>query len=109
MVVFLIIGFTNAEIMRTIVKSADVVRNFLNRSTKNYCNSTCSLSAVDGRLFSYNTCIAEFDKNGWLWINTTKYSVTTSKHQSMLKAQAWKLQPILVDSIKIETKHIVKD
>lgn len=38
----------------------------------------------DGRrLFSYDTCIAEY-YNGRLIVNNTKYSVTTSKHRSNL-------------------------
>ena len=38
----------------------------------------------DGRrLFSYNTCIAEYYK-GRLIVNNTKYSITTSTHRSNL-------------------------
>lgn len=43
-----------------------------------------SVSSDGDRIFSYSTCIGEwyFDK---VILNTTKYSPTTSKHQSLLK------------------------
>lgn len=43
-----------------------------------------SLTSTGDKLFSYNTIIAEF-KNNTLYINATKYSVTTSKHQHQLR------------------------
>lgn len=43
-----------------------------------------NLTARDGRLFSYNTCIAEFEYSISLYINMTKYSRTTSRHQNLM-------------------------
>jgi hypothetical protein len=52
---------------------------------------TGSLYSTGNRLMSYSTCIAEWTKNGNLRINMTKYSVTTSKHQSYLLCCAKKI------------------
>lgn len=45
-----------------------------------------SLTSTGDKLFSYNTVIAEF-KDDTLYINVTKYSVTTSKHQHQLRRE----------------------
>ena len=44
---------------------------------------TGSVSVNGNKLYSYATCIAE-RVDGKLVVNETKYSVTTSKHQSYL-------------------------
>lgn len=63
-------------------KNIDVIRNFFSHSpAKNY---TDSLVSRDNKLFSYNTCIAEWIDED-IVINNTKYSPTTSKHQSSLR------------------------
>lgn len=59
------------------MRNIDVVKNFLNMVPA----SAYNLSSSGDRLFSYRTCIAEFDKKGRLWYNGTKYSNTTSRHQ----------------------------
>lgn len=42
-----------------------------------------TLTTDGSRLFSYNTCIAQFDSvQETLYVNTTKYSSTTSRHQN---------------------------
>lgn len=64
------------------MKNKEVIERFLSRIPAK--SSTGSLSSTGDRLYSYHTCIAEFDKMGRLWINLTKYSVTSSRHQSML-------------------------
>lgn len=47
-------------------------------------NSTGSLWSTGDCLYSYNTCIAEYDKEGKLYVNLTKYSKTTSNHQTIV-------------------------
>jgi len=38
---------------------------------------------------SYNTLIASYNvKTGEVWLNPTKYSVTTSRHQNLIR-KAW--------------------
>lgn len=46
----------------------------------------CSMSAVGGTLYSYSTPICLFDPlTSTFILNTQKYSVTTSRHQSYLR------------------------
>ena len=60
----------------------DVLESFVKKN----CESSKGFSMVfrDNRLFSYDTCIAEWMKDGTLLVNRTKYSVTTSKYQNHL-------------------------
>jgi hypothetical protein len=72
MEVYQIIGFIS-------MRNKDVVEGFLRGER---CN-TLHLFSTGKRLFSYNTCIAE-KTNGVIWVNRTKYSVTTSIHLGLL-------------------------
>lgn len=69
-------------------------------------NSTGSLSSTGNCLYSYQTCIAEFDKGGRLWYNKTKYSNTTSHHQSLIRRLANIYRE--VDDIPRGKMHIVQ-
>lgn len=64
------------------MKNSEVVEAFLRKEMAN--NSTGSLHSTGTKLFSYATCIAEWEDKEWdndtLIINLTKYSVTSSKH-----------------------------
>ena len=63
----------------------EVVRAFLYLQDAE--SHTGALTSAYGRLYSYGTCIAEW-ADGFLYINRTKYSITTSsKHQSPLFRQ----------------------
>lgn len=64
------------------MKNKDVVIAFLQREKAN--SSTYNLRSTGNCLYSYFTCIAEFNKDGNLYINLTKYSLTTSRHQTLL-------------------------
>lgn len=68
-------------------------------------NSTGSLTSTGGCLYSYQTCIAEYDKRGRLWYNKTRYSNTTSRHQYMIRAAASIYR--IVDNIPRGRQHIV--
>lgn len=49
-------------------------------------NKNCSLESTGLRLYSYNTCIAEWNlEYNCILFNTTYYSNTTSRHQNLLK------------------------
>lgn len=69
------------------MKNKDFIYNFCKGNfdeNKVYrCNN---LTIKDGRLFSYNTCIAEYeaDYTNSVIINMTKYSSTTSRHQNLM-------------------------
>ena len=64
------------------MRNSEVVAAFLKGRIA--ANSNGSLSSTGTKLFSYATCIAEWN-NGSLIINLTKYSVTSSKHLYYLK------------------------
>lgn len=65
------------------MKNEDVVKAFsIRKKAKSY---TGSIWSTGDCLYSYHTCIAEYDKNDRLYMNLTKYSVTTSHHQSLMK------------------------
>ena len=39
-------------------------------------------------VYSYQTCIARWFAGGLPWVDSAKYSVTTSRHQNLIK-KAW--------------------
>lgn len=52
-----------------------------------YHSPRCSVSATGGTLYSYSTPICLFDPlTSTFILNTQKYSVTTSRHQSYLRS-----------------------
>jgi hypothetical protein len=60
-----------------------VMYNFLQGATKGKASSI----SIDGdKLFNYNTVIAQ-RINGVIVINTTRYSMTTTKHQNRLRRE----------------------
>lgn len=62
------------------MKNKDVVKGFKDGIT---CHSE-HLCSVCNKLYSYSTCIAQKvgDK---IYLNETKYSCTTSRHQSLVR------------------------
>lgn len=89
------------------MKNKDVILKFLD---KKICNTQNLFSTTD-KLFSYQTCIAQWDGNN-LILNMTKYSPTTSKHLNMLLRQL-KCLPNLniyyVYNIKRNTNNLIMD
>lgn len=71
--------------MNNVRSSSDVITKFLNGQEG--FNSNKSLSSTGTTLFSYDTAIAQWDM-GFLYLNTTKYSQTTTSHANLLKACA---------------------
>ena len=61
------------------MRNNEVIDNFLSQKKSYLKNSTGSLRASFDKLYSYNTCIAQFKKDT-LFVNMTKYSVTSSTH-----------------------------
>lgn len=57
----------------------EVIENFI----AGHICSGGNLTSTGDKLYSYQTCIAEYTPKG-LVVNKTKYSVTTSKHVGML-------------------------
>lgn len=85
------------------MRNEEVVKAFARREIAK--NSTGSLWSNGNCLYSYSTCIAEYNVNGRLYINLTKYSVTTSRHQYLVKQ--YLTADIVVDSINRNKVHIV--
>lgn len=69
------------------MRNQDLCKEFVNQvSNIAYKKGNSMHVAWDGkRLFSYGTCIGECLSDGSFILNITKYSVTTSKHQSYLR------------------------
>lgn len=85
------------------MKNEDVIKSFLKRRE---CNNT-TLHSTGNRLYSYSTCIAEFDLLDRLWYNATKYSRTTSKHQYLLRKNAVIYDQ--VDNVELSKRSIVPE
>lgn len=63
------------------MRNIEVIKFFIKRvPAKSWTGNTRSTGE---KLFSYNTCIAEWI-NGYLFVNITKYSSSTSRIQNML-------------------------
>lgn len=87
------------------MKNIDVVKAFSNKEKAR--SSTGSLESTGDRLYSYSTCIAEYDKHGRLYINLTKYSCTTSHHQSILNRLLYSNSFEILYNIERNKVHIV--
>lgn len=64
------------------MRNEEVVKAFKRREKAE--SSTGSLWSTGDCLYSYSTCIAEYTKDGKLYANLTKYSKTTSHHQTLM-------------------------
>lgn len=63
------------------MSNKNVILAFLNEEQA----KSLSLFSTGDKLFSYNTCIAEWLTSDTILININKYSVTTSKHLTLLR------------------------
>lgn len=86
------------------MKNIEVISKFL--INREYAQ-THSLRSANDHLYSYNTCIAQFDRHNNLYINATKYSQTTSHHQSMLRKQSRHLNPSFVYNVPKNTQNLL--
>lgn len=81
------------------MKNKEVCEAFLNRESAMGSN----LYSDGHKLFSYSTCIAEWEGyDNKLYVNSTKYSVTTSIHQSYLRnslSRIWNIEVKYVTNI----------
>ena len=74
------------------MKNIKVIEAFINKKSGNSLN----LHSNGNKLFSYQTCIAEWNEDVLL-LNITKYSITTSKHLTYVL----RCVPIYMDVIKL--------
>lgn len=70
-------------------------------------SSTGSLWSTGDCLYSYSTCIAEYTKYGMLYVNLTKYSTTTSHHQTLVNRHLFSSIHRFVYRIERGKVHIV--
>lgn len=87
------------------MKNELIVMMFIARCSARNTN----LKSDGNRLFSYNTCIAEFSEITELYVNKTKYSRSTSKHQSLLFKYLERFSGNInyVDNIDINKQHLI--
>lgn len=66
---------------------------------------TSNYTIVDNCIYSYNTCIATWDDTGNAVMNNTKYSPTTSKHQTKARVYLSErgFRVVNVNNIEINT------
>lgn len=77
------------------MRNIEVIEKFI----YGYIGSGNNLISAGDKLYSYQTCIAERSRKGFI-VNKTKYSVTTSKHVGMLLRKLSNLDNIkFVDNI----------
>jgi hypothetical protein len=50
-------------------------------------------------VYSYSTCIAEYRDGVW-YVNDTHYSVTTSKHQHIVRMAMWATEYVTVIGVR---------
>ena len=100
------------------MKNIDVIRKFFRRAKASSSNG--NLRSTGDRLFSYNTCIAEWSSyhiaydgetaticSYALVVNTTKYSKSTSRIQNMLLSELPFGKTVYkVDNVPINTQKL---
>lgn len=95
--------------MNRITRNNDFIEYFVRggRDQKR-CNN---LYIEDDKLFNYNTVIAQVGDDGYLYINMTKYSTSTSRIQNYLlkEAEYWYYSTYIVldEDIKINTQSLI--
>lgn len=87
------------------MRNIEVIKQFLNMSSGN--SYTGNLTSDGVKLFSYNTCIAEWTDDLVLF-NVTKYSRSTSRIQSMMLRELQKSihKFIFIDNVPINTQYL---
>ena len=87
------------------MRNIEVIKQFLNKSSGN--SYTGNLISDGVKLFSYNTCIAEWTDD-FVLFNVTKYSRSTSRIQSMILSELKKLihKSVSIDNVPINTQRL---
>lgn len=84
------------------MKNKEVCKEFIRRRAA--CGS--NLVSTGDKLFSYNTCIAQWYSNIIIY-NETKYSPTTSRHQSYLRNALTYNIGWVVNNINFNTRDLI--
>ena len=90
------------------MKNKEVISNFINKCEA--INHHGSLRSTGDRLFSYNTCIAQW-VDDTIWVNVSKYSTTTSGHRNSLisKCGIFLLEVHLIENVPINIQRLWKE
>lgn len=81
------------------MRNVDVIEKFLNREAKGKVTNL-RIESQGRKLVNYNTVLAQWNEDGSLTVNNTKYSSSTSRIQTQIKH--------LVNQKGIEYKEITK-
>lgn len=85
--------------------NAEVMNEFVNGSCDKCSGGSVSL---DGNcLYSFNTCIAQRMDNGMFLLNNVKYTITTTRHESMVKKLIPSDKIIMVDNAPSGAKDLI--
>ena len=88
------------------MRNIEVIKQFLNKSSGN--SDTGNLISDGVKLFSYNTCIAEWT-DSLLLVNITKYSRSTSRIQNMLIHELkFRYPQLTIENVPINTQYLWK-
>jgi hypothetical protein len=86
------------------MNNQEVINRFKNGQSGKSSNGNLWVSADGTRLFNYYTCIAQRLSDGSYVVNSTKYSVSTSKIQRMVRNTLCNYTE--VRNIKIGTSYL---
>ena len=90
------------------MKNIEVIKAFLTISKANSHNK--NLISIGDRLFSYNTCIAQWIDD-IIWVNVSRYSTTTSGHRNSLisACEVYCFETRFVENVPINTQRLWKE
>jgi hypothetical protein len=86
------------------MSNQEVINRFKNGQSGKSSNGNLWVSADGTRLFNYYTCIAQRLSDGSYVVNSTKYSVSTSKIQSMVRTTLHNY--VEVTDVRIGTSYL---
>lgn len=66
------------------MRNVDVIEKFLNKEAKGKVTNL-RIESQGRKLINYNTALAQWNDDGSLTLNTTKYSSSTSRIQTQIK------------------------
>ena len=86
------------------MRTRDLIEKFVNGKSGLFASN---MHSIDDKLFNWETVIAQFINN-ILFINTTHYSITTTKHQNELLrlAERNNIHYYIVDDIAMGTTDL---
>lgn len=89
------------------MNNQEVINAFVNgvNNIQSY-NGNLYVSWDGNRLINYSTCIAQRNEDGTFTVNSTKYSVTTSKLQTYVRDTIGKGNYKEVTNIRVNTLYL---